>query len=449
MLERIGSEGLAHYSYIIGDRNQAAVIDPRRDVERYIEIAEREGMTITDIFETHRNEDYVIGSCELRSRTGGKIWHAEKQLDYGYGSLAEEGKTWSIGRLKLKAMNTPGHTLGSVSYLLHDPDGEPWIIFTGDALFAGDVGRVDFYGEERLKEMSFKLYDSIFNKILPLGDGIIICPAHGAGSVCGESIAEREWTTIGMERKRNTKLQVSNKEEFSEKAAEMREYPPYFATMERLNRNGPGSLSQGEKLKHMNPEEFQEAAVESLILDVRSNLSFGSAHIPGSISIWLDGVPSFAGWFLTYDKPVLLVGGDTSKAVTYLRRMGFDNVIGTLSGGMLAWHMSGRKSCSVNTLTVQELCGIIDGDKKPWILDVRSEGELEEKGEIEDAHNIHLTRIPENMHDIPKDRDIYIFCGSGLRSMTTASLLKREGWEELYVVLGGIQGWTSTTCPLK
>ncbi len=443
MLKRIRSEGLAHYSYIIGDEHQAVVIDPRRDVERYLEIAEKEGMTITQVFETHRNEDYVIGSCELRSRTGAEVWHAEKELEYGYGSLAEEGRTWDIGRLKLEAIHTPGHTLGSMSYLLYDPDGEPWIIFTGDVLFAGDVGRVDFYGEERSKDMAVKLYDSIFEKILPLGDGVIICPAHGAGSVCGESIAEREWTTVGIERQRNPKLQVSDAVEFVEKTAEMREYPPYFAMMEKMNQEGPASIQDG--FKYMTPEEFEGG----IILDTRKELCFGSAHIPGAISIWLAGVPSFAGWFLPYDEPIYLVSDDVPTAVTYLKRMGYDDVKGALSGGMLAWHMAGRKSASINTLTVQSLCGMLDLGKEPWILDVRGAGELKKDGEIEGAHHIHLTQIPDNMDNIPKDQEIYIFCGSGLRSMTAASLLKRDGWESLNVILGGIKGWNSTTCPLE
>ncbi len=447
MLERIESDGLAHYSYLIGDGDQAVVIDPRRDVEHYIEIAEREGMTITDIFETHRNEDYVIGSYELHTGTGAKIWHTEKELDYGYGKLVKEGQRWRVGRLTLEAVHTPGHTLGSLSYLLYDLDGEPWIIFTGDALFAGDVGRVDFYGKERLREMASKLYDSIFSKILPLGDGVIICPAHGAGSACGESIADREWTTVGIEKERNPKLQVVDRDEFIKKVAFMREYPPYFAKMEEMNLQG--TPSEPLRLRRMNPAEFEEEAKRSIILDTRDELGFGAAHVPDALSIWLNGVPSYAGWFLQYDKPIILVSQDVSRAVTYLKRIGYDNVVGSLSGGMLAWHSSGRMSCSVNTITVQSFCRQLDSGKEAWILDVRGAGELKESGEIEGADHIHITNIPKDKDKIPKDKDIYIFCGSGLRSMIAASLLKREGWSELNVILGGIEGWTSTKCPLE
>jgi len=208
LFERVESEGLAHYSYIVGDGNEAVVIDPRRDCEIYPKMASKEGMRITSVFETHRNEDYVVGSVELSSRTGAEIWHADGQLDYRYGEAIEDGMTMRIGRFKLEAISTPGHTPGSMSYLLRDAGGDPWVVFTGDALFAGDLGRVDLLGMDRVEEMARQLYDSVFEKLLPLGDEVIACPAHGAGSVCAASIADRKWTTLGIERNRKPKLQV-------------------------------------------------------------------------------------------------------------------------------------------------------------------------------------------------------------------------------------------------
>ncbi len=451
LFEKIVSEGLAHNSYIIGDRNEALVIDPRRDVDVYIELASENGMNIKTVLETHRNEDYIIGSQEISSRTGAEIYHADGGLDYQYGDPVEEGDTWNVGRLKLRALHTPGHTKGSMSYVLYDPDGEPWMVFTGDALFAGDVGRIDFYGEDELDNMSYKLYDSIFNKILPLGDGVILCPAHGSGSVCGSDIAERETTTIGIEKERNPKLQVDSKEEFAEKTAEMLEYPPYFRKMEEMNLGREDLMTSARSLDYLSPEEFEQRARDAVVLDTRKELGFAAAHMPGALSIWLEGVPNFAGWFLPYDEPILLVdeSGDPSQALTYLRRMGYDNVKGCLAGGMLSWHMAGKESESVRTVNVHDLCQELDAGKEPWILDVRSEEELKEEGEIEDAHHIHITQILDNMDKIPKDEDIHIFCGTGLRSMIAASLLKREGWKDLTVVLGGLSGWTSTTCPVE
>lgn len=451
LFERIKSEGLAHYSYIIGDQNEAVVIDPRRDVQKYIDLASQSGMNIKTVLETHRNEDYVIGSYELKKRTGADIYHADGDLGYTYGEPAEENDTWKVGRLKLEAIHTPGHTLGSMSYVLHDPDGEPWMVFTGDVLFAGDVGRIDFYGEENLEKMAYKLYDSIFNKIVPLGDGVLVCPAHGSGSVCGTEIAERELTTIGIEKERNPKLQVKDKKEFAEKVAEMLEYPPYFEKMEKMNLDLPDHRLSGKTMDFLSPKEFKEKADNAMILDTRKELSFGASHIPGALSIWEDGVPNFAGWFLPYDKPILLVdeAGNPSKSLTYLKRIGYDNVEGCLAGGMLAWNMQGNESESIDTVNVHEVCDILDSDESTFLLDVRPQEEIEKKGEIEGAYELHLTKLPENLGDIPEDRSIYIFCGSGLRSMTAASILKRNGFEDLHVVLGGLSGWTSTTCPIK
>src|SRR6056297_1586736 len=200
LFKKIESEGLAHFSYIIGDQTEAAVIDPRRDIDVYLEEAKKEGMKIKYIFETHRNEDYIIGSKALAAVSGAEIFHADGELNYQYGEAVEVDREYKLGRLKIKALHTPGHTKGSHSYLLKDYDGSPWMLFSGDILFAGDVGRIDFYGEEKLPEIAGLLYDSLYNKILPLGEEVVLCPAHGAGSVCGSQIAEREVTTIGIEK---------------------------------------------------------------------------------------------------------------------------------------------------------------------------------------------------------------------------------------------------------
>ena len=199
IFRRFVSEGLAHYSYLIGDQDRAAVIDPRRDCGEIIEAAVAGGMAITHVLETHRNEDYVTGSIELSSRTGAVVLHsAHDDLPYQYGEPIREGDSIQIGRLRLVALHTPGHTPGHMSYVLYEASGAPWMVFTGDTLFAGEVGRTDFLGVENLDKMTGLLYDSLFDKILPLGDGVIVCPAHGAGSVCGSGIADRFWTTVGL-----------------------------------------------------------------------------------------------------------------------------------------------------------------------------------------------------------------------------------------------------------
>jgi len=453
LFEKIKSPGLAHISYLIGDGSEAVVIDPRRDIDIYLEKAVEAGYKITKIFETHRNEDYIIGSTELKEKTGAEVWHADEMLDYQYGQPVQDGQKFTVGSLKVEALHTPGHTPGSMSYLLYGYEGEPWMVFTGDALFAGDVGRIDFLGEENLEKTGSWLYDSIFNKILPLGDEVILCPAHGAGSVCASAIAEREWTTVGIERKLNPKLQVENKEEFIELVGEMLEYPPYFENMEQSNLTGLELLAHNHKPAALSPGEFAELMEhdDTYIIDVRMEASYASAHIPGSISIPLQNLPSFVGWFIPVGAKILLVteGEYPEEAIKHLYRTGYDNILGYLSKGIISWHMAGKKSESINTVTVDKLCTLLDTEPEDrFILDIRSEDEVEAEGEIKDAVNIHLTQLPEHYDQLPQSKPIYIFCGSGLRSMTAASLMQQEGFINQRVVLGGLVGWHSTTCPV-
>ena len=448
LFERIESDGLAHYSYLVGDQHEAIVIDPRRDCQIYVDRAQRAGFRIRYILETHRNEDYVIGSMELAARTGAEIWHADAELDYHYGQPAEEGQEWAAGRLVLRAIATPGHTPGSMSYLLHDPDGHPWIVFTGDTLFAGDVGRVDLPGVDRKEEMAHLLYDSLFNKLLPLGDEVIVCPGHGSGSVCGSAIAERVWTTLGLERRLNPKLQYEDEATFVANVAQVLERPPYFRRMERWNLEGApilGSLPAPAPLK---PSAFEKRMDEALVLDTRSETNFGSAHIPNALSIWGGILASFVGWFVPYDRPLLLVNedGDPTSVVRTLVRTGYDDVAGTLAGGMLTWHMAGRRSAATGLVTAQALCKRLQSGEKAWFLDVRSDDEIAGEGALEGGHHVHITQLPARVDSVPRDRPIYVFCGSGLRSMLGASLLQRAGIENVHVVLGGTRAWESVDC---
>lgn len=453
LFEKIKSAGLAHISYIIGDGSQAVVIDPRRDIDIYLEKAVEKGYKITTILETHRNEDYLIGSTELKARTGAEIWHADQSLDYQYGQAVQDGQQFEVGNLKIEALHTPGHTPGSMSYILYGYEGEAWMVFTGDALFAGDVGRIDFLGEENLEKTGGWLYDSIFNKIIPLGDEVILCPAHGAGSVCASAISERELTTIGIERKLNPKLQVKNKEEFIELVGKMLEYPPYFKNMEASNLQERGLLAQTKKPAALKAAEFAEAAADSntYVLDVRQEGSYAASHIPGSISIPVQNLPSFVGWFIPFGAQILLVteGDYPKEAIKHLYRTGYDNILGYLAGGIISWQMTAKKTAAIKTVSVDQLCKLLDEERKEsFILDIRSDDELEAEGEIKEAEHIHLTQLPEHYDQLPKDKPVYIFCGSGLRSMTAASLMKKEGFTNQRVVLGGLTAWNSSSCPI-
>ncbi len=450
LFQRIESEGIAQYSYLIGDSHEAVVIDPRRDVDVYLQAATCQGYRIVAALETHRHEDFVLGSVELAARTGAEIWHADSQWAYGYGEAVGDGQTWKIGRLKLEAIHSPGHTPGSMSYLLYDSGGHPWMVFTGDALFAGDVGRVDFLGEDRMKKMAWLLYDTLYRRLLPLGDEVLVCPGHGAGSVCAADIADRSWTTIGLERRHNPKLQFPDRDAFIQGVARMLEYAPYFREMERLNLEGPPLLGELHVPTPLTASDFSSRLESSLVVDTRMELGFGAAHVPGALSIWLGGLPGFAGWFLPYDKPLLLVqDGDAScPTIRYLVRMGYEVPTGYLAGGMVAWHTAGCESRTVRMVTVSSLCRLLDAGEKAWILDVRSDDELSEHGTISGAHHIHLTQLPERLDEVPQDGEVYIFCASDLRSMIAASLLERAGWRNMAVVLGGLVGWNSTTCPI-
>jgi hydroxyacylglutathione hydrolase len=364
----------------------------------------------------------------------------------------QPGQKWKVGRLEFEAIPTPGHTPGSMSYLLKDPTELPWIIFCGDALFAGDVGRIDLLGKDMAPKMASLLYHSLFEKLLPLGDEVIVCPAHGSGSVCGEAIAERLWTTIGLERKHNLRLLARSKEEFVANLLNSQpDRPPYFIRMEKANLEGETILVALPSIRPLAPKDFQVLAEEAQVLDTRMELEFGAAHLPGAQSIWLDGLASFAGWFLSYDKPILLVtkSNDPEEEMHILIRLGFDNIAGYLAGGMLNWHMSGRESESISTITVQELCRLLDKDEPIWILDVRSDSELKKDGQIAGAQHIHITEIAMRLDEIPKNKSVHIFCGSGMRSMIAASFLKAKGWKDIVVILGGMAGWRSKKCPLK
>jgi hydroxyacylglutathione hydrolase len=449
LFQRIEAEGLSHYSYLLGSGHKAIVIDPRRDIDIYLDMAKRNEHQISYVLETHRNEDYLVGSLELANRTGAEIWHADGQLPYQYGQAAEDGQEWELGDSVLRALATPGHTPGSMSYILSDKQGTPWMVFTGDALFAGEVGRTDLLGREKIPEMASLLYDSIFGRLLPLGDGVIVCPAHGSGSVCGSSISSRALTTIGIERLTNPRLKAKGPEDFVKEVGVELERPPYFKKMEEWNLSGPPGLGSLPEPKALSPDVFAQLAPKSVVLDSRFE-GFGAAHVPGSVCIWLDGIPSFAGWFIPYDRPILLIGDPQhlDTLVRYLVRLGYDRIAGYLAGGILAWHMAGRETESIDMITVAELCQRLDSGSDTWILDVRSQDELDQDGEIPSAYHLHITELASRSGEIPQDRPVFIFCGSGLRSMVAASLLQRRGWRDLTVVLGGFAAWTSVRCPI-
>ncbi|RXA17617.1 MBL fold metallo-hydrolase [Methanosarcina sp. MSH10X1] len=444
--ERIKSEGLAHLSYFIGSKNEAIVIDPRRDCQVYADLARKEGMSIKHIFETHRNEDYVIGSLELEKLTGAEIYHG-RGVDFEYGNYLSEGDEFDFGSMRLAALHTPGHTDESMSYTLTDLDTgkEPVMVFTGDALFIGDAGRTDLYGPEEAPRLAANLYDSIFNKILPLGDWVILCPAHGAGSVCGGAIAKRDYSTLGLERIQNPLLQKTDREEFIKfKLEEKLELPPYFRKMEQYNRQGPPLLQGLPIPKQLSPGAFRaEMEKGAVVVDMRMPHSFAGVHIKGSYSIWLGGIASFAGWMLPYDKPILLVLEEKEQletAVRYLVRLGYDNIAGFLNGGIAAWYMKALPVDGYSFVSVHDLKHKLEKQEKMTLLDVRKEKEWKE-GHIQGAEHVYVGELEENLDKVPKESPVVVYCDSSRRSSIAASILKKHGYKNVYNVLGSMTAW--------
>lgn len=453
-LQPVRSPGLAHISYIFGDGSQAAVVDPRRDVDKYLEIARRHEATITHIFETHRNEDYVIGSKELARRTGATIHHG-KALDFTYGEGVADGDTFTFGSLKAVVLETPGHTFESISLALYDSStGDDCVgVFTGDALFIGDVGRTDFF-PDRKEEVAGLLYDSIFEKLLPLGDQAILWPAHGAGSVCGSGMADRDFSTIGLERQQNAALQVHDKQAFVQrKIAETHYQPHYFRKMEELNLHGtapaPCSLPAP---KAVGVEEFARRMEEGMqVVDVRDPEAFAGAAIPGSLALPLNMLSAYAGYYLEYDKDIGLVA-DRPEAMEIARirlhRLGYDRVACFLPSGLTSWEVSGRPYHRVPAVHVDELVNAIQEGEDFILLDVRKHEEVAQ-GMLPGAKHIFLGDLPDRVDELQRDKRIVTFCGSGQRAIIAASLLERAGFEQVEDALGSMAACEARGCPIQ
>ncbi len=452
-VEPIKSPGIAHISYILGDGGKAAVIDPRRDCEIYVEFARQQGARITHIFETHRNEDYVIGSVELAAMTGAEVLHG-KQLPFEYGTPVGQGDAFNLGDIRLTVLETPGHTFESISLALADRSfgDAPVAVFTGDALFIGDVGRTDFF-PGREDEVAGLLHDSIFETLLPLGDHVLLYPAHGAGSVCGAHLASREFSTLGYEKRHNIVLSHSARDDFiAFKRAEHHYKPPYFARMEQYNLSGPPPMSSISTPGPMAAVEFASAMGDGMVvLDVRSPEAFGGAHIPGSISMPLEFVPVYSGWLVPYDVPIGLVIDSLDQvaaARAHLLRIGYDTLVGYLHRGMVQWEVGGRAFEGIPQVYIGEVKRRMDASEELLILDVRAAGEFA-AGHLRGAINIYLGELPERLDELPRDRTITTFCGSGARAGIAASILRRNGFERVENCLGSMAACRSTECPLE
>jgi hydroxyacylglutathione hydrolase len=453
ILELVKSEGIAHNSYLLGSGNDAVVIDPRRDCQVYADSAQKNGMKIRYIFETHRNEDYVIGSAELKGISGAEIYHGPG-LKWEYGATLKDGQTFRVGGLELTAIHTPGHTDESMCYAVADLSSSkaPIMVFTGDTLFVDDVGRTDLYGEKEAPRLASDLYESIFKKLIPMGDGVIIHPAHGGGSVCGMHIANRDESTLGLERAHNPVLQMKGKEEFVKyKVAEKPERPHYFTQMEKYNLEGPPLLGCMPLPTPLTAQEFKrELENGAIAVDTSEPAAFGGIHIKGAYSIWLEGLPAFAGWVLPYDKPIILLleGQDNpEKAVTYLIRIGYDRIHGYLKGGMESWYNAGFPMESMALLSVHQLKSMLDRHEPLTVLDTRGQEEWE-SGHIQDALHIYVGHLEQRLSEVPKDKPVAVYCKTGHRAGLSASILLRAGYPKVYNIPGSVTAWVAAGFPL-
>lgn len=450
-LEKVRAEGLSHLSYIVGDDGRAVVIDPRRDCQLYVDIATRHGARITHIIETHRHEDFVSGSLELARRTNAKILHGSSS-SVKYGEGIKEGAKLEFGNMELRILETPGHTLESICVTLSDKaySDKPVAVFTGDTLLAGDVGRTDLYGT-RQKELSEKLYDSIHKKLLPLGDHVIIYPAHGEGSICGKKLAAREFSTIGYERQFNPFLAMKRKEFINYKANEEHYFAPYFRQVEKFNQDGIPLVDKLPKPIAKSPDEFAKAIEKNgmIIIDVRTPEAYAGAHIEDSLAIPLENLPLLAGWFLHYDKKIGLVtdrNEDAAKARLYLMRMGYDNAVLYLACGMRAWIMAGQPFSSLSVATPSALKLPSNDAERVFLLDVRSRFEADDIP-INAHRRIWIGELPQHFGNLPRDRKIITLCKSGQRAITAASLLRQAKFADVAVCLGSDKSYKTIQTP--
>jgi hydroxyacylglutathione hydrolase len=458
---------LAHASYLLGAEGIAAIVDPQRDVELYLEEAARLGLKIAYVVETHLHADFVSGHRELAARTGAKIYlGARAGAAFPHHPIAE-GDTIRFGRCVLRFLETPGHTPESVCVLVTDLERspEPWAVLTGDTLFLGDVGRPDLSPEFTPQQLAGMLYDSLHTKLLTLPDEVEVYPAHGAGSLCGRNISNERRSTIGQQRQFNYALQVKNRDDFVRLlTTDLPERPGYFARDAEINRSGAAALSELAPLASLSPEEFRRKQDEgAIVLDTRPAAQFGGGHIPGSVHIALSGqFASWAGALIGLDRPLLLIAEDPehlAEARMRLARVGIENAAGTLEGGLLTWQRAGLPLEEIPQISVVDLHReITERPGEVQVVDVRNAGEWQ-AGHVREALHKPLSTMAldaaisllghVNGQALDPNRPLAVHCKSGYRSSIASSLLQRAGFRQVLNVTGGFDAWTAQKFPVE
>jgi glyoxylase-like metal-dependent hydrolase (beta-lactamase superfamily II)/rhodanese-related sulfurtransferase len=442
---------LAHASYMAGSDGEVAVIDPQRDVEIYLEEARKHGLKIAHVIETHLHADFVSGHQELAARTGARIYLGARAGATFEHVPVKDGEEIRFGRCVLRFLETPGHTLESISILVTDLDRspEPFAVLTGDTLFIGDVGRPDLARDHTPQQLAGLLFESLHGKLLKLGDDVAVYPAHGAGSLCGRQISSEKSSTVAKERATNYALQVRDKERFINLVtSELPPRPEYFERDVELNRTGAAPLAALPPLPAMDAGEVdRRMKAGTLVLDTRPTAQFGAGHVPGSVHVGLTG--QFASWvgrILGLEKPLMLVAEDpeaVEESRVRLARVGIERVIGYLDGGIAGWIQYGRPLDHIPQVAVHELARSEDA----IVLDVRNPGEWN-SGHIPEAVHIPLDLLEKRMQELDRTRPILVHCKGGYRSSIATSLLKRNGFDQVINVTGGFDAWQAAGLPV-
>jgi glyoxylase-like metal-dependent hydrolase (beta-lactamase superfamily II)/rhodanese-related sulfurtransferase len=448
-VEQLYTGCLSEAAYYIESEGEAAIIDPLRDIDEYLQLAAKRGATIKYIFETHFHADFVSGHIDLSQATGAPIIYGPGTVASFNPHVAKDNDTFSLGKLQLKVLHTPGHTLESTCYLLKDETGQDHAIFTGDTLFVGDVGRPDLAqkgADLTIGDLAGMLYESLQQKIVPLADNVIVYPAHGPGSSCGKNLGPHTFSTIGEEKQSNYALQPQTKDAFIQAVTDGLVAPPlYFPINARINKEGyealDGIMEKG--LLPLNVADFKQklAETDATILDTRHAATFTAGFVPGSISIGLEGrFAEWAGSLLSFDSPLLLVTeqGKEKETLIRLARVGFDKFIGYLEGGFEAWQAAGETIDLIIDVEADELAMDLPFDENLIVIDVRKEVEFAD-GHVKDALNIPLANLsdPATLANFQDTDNLYVHCAGGYRSVIASSLIKRQGIHNLRNVTGG------------
>ena len=449
---------LSHASYMIGSEGEAAVIDPQRDVDIYLNAADEQNLKIRHIFETHLHADFVSGHKELAARTGAKIYiGAQANAEFPHVPLTD-GFYVKMGAVRIRALETPGHTPESVCLVITDREKaeQPCAVLTGDTLFIGDVGRPDLSKTHTSRELAGLLYDSLHEKLLALPDAVKVYPAHGAGSLCGRAMRAERSSTIGTERLTNYALQIASREEFiAQLTANLPSRPDYFLEDAEINRSGAATLTELPPLPALSPAEVQALLQQNAnvnVLDVRPGDDFAAGHVPGSINIALSGqFASWAGGILgIHSKPILVGESDAQieEARMRLARVGIEELRGYLAGGVSAWQKAGLPVLKTSQISPQELNRKLrEGSLRAAdVLDVRREGEWQ-AGHIAEVECRALDTFPHGLPRIDGSRPVAVHCKSGYRSMIACSLLERAGYRNVLNVEGGFDAWHAAELP--